>query len=609
MAITNLFQSLYNSGSKNYVNSGYVCDGDLSNNSDMTAEYAVDENGDPVLVINDANGNSVATQPLGNITVEPVFEYESKVKVLQPNSCYYIQGPEFGQSYTTEYFKICKELVEVQGWENYVNVEFDITYSNEFQNVTKHFKSQRQPGDTESILTFIQNWFDCMNIPVNIDEEDKEDPKNISGISEKYKNCDNCMCNTGDLNISKVYSYIRFMATSLGYNFTVRNFRVYPIFASEDFPESPFSPEQITVQDVIQAIKNVKPYRIDAKEKMDPYLIDCSLYLYVLTNLDEGLKYVDDFEFKTPDEYAYSVYAGYGQNNPWWNIDTDNTLDELYYAYDNDTEDVNGIVHRGVWPIFKEIYNLTGLRTSNPDETEVVHKLFENLDLRVDSLKYPNGAFRGISIIPQYPSGIDSNLVSLKLNIIKDKMSIYTPVLVTQAHHINEMGDLYDDPNTDMDDWTEINVESERIYWKREDVIVLAGSNISNEKLKGDMQGCQCSTIDIDYNTSANDDWNPAVNPAKDYAVFNEGLNDDWAAVQDPHWRDNRLTASSGKVIGMYKYLTEVSKNNDWINFGQVFTLITNADSDTDNTRNLCNSIFLYNPNPFPVKTNILIFD
>lgn len=606
MAFTNIFQTLYNSGSKNYVNSGYVCDNDLSNNSDMSVEYTTDDEGNPILAVEDANGNVVASQPLSGISVEPVFEYESKSKVLQPNSCYFIQGPEFGQSYTTEYFKICKELEETPGWENYVNVEFDITYSSEFENVTEHYSSDRPIGDTESILVYIQNWLDCMGIPVNVDEEDKEDIH--IGIPGMPKNCSGCIPANATNIKNKIYSYIRFMATSLGYNFTVRNLRVYPIFASENWPDSPFSPEQITVQDVIQAIKNVKPYRIDAKEKMDPYLVDCSLYLYILTNLDEGLKWVDDFENKFPEEFEYSVYAGYGKNNPWWNIDSKETLDSLYYAYDNDEEDVNGIIHRGVYPIFKEIFNLTGLRTTNPDTTDIVHKLFENLDLRVDSLKYPNGAFRGISIIPQYPAQMDANALSLKLNIVKDKMSIYTPVMINQAHHINEY-DLYDDPTTEMDDWTEINIESERIFWKKEDVIVLAGSNLVNEKLTGDMRNCQCSTMDIDYNIATNDEWAPAINPAADYAAFNENMNNDWEPVQDPHWRDNRLTETSGKVIGMFKYLSEVNKNNDWIQFGPIFTLITNKDSDSENTRNLCNSIFLFNPNPFPVKTNIIIFD
>lgn len=605
MGLTNLFQTLYNSGSKNYVNSGYVCDNDLSNNSDMTAEYTTDDEGNPEIAIKDANGNTVASQPLAGVVAEPVFEYESKIKVLQPNSCYFIQGPEFGQSYTTEYFKICKELEEVPGWENYVNIEFDITYSSEFETVTDHYASQRPIGNNESILSYIQNWLDCMGIPVNVDEEDKED-KLTEPHCRNRKNCPGYIPDSSSLK-NKVYSYIRFMATSLGYNFTVRNLRVYPIFASENWPDSLFNPEVITVQDVIQAIKNVKPYRIDAKEKMNPYLIDCSLYLYILTNLDEGLKFIDDFEGKDPGEFEYSVYAGYGQKNPWWNIDQKETLDSLYYPYDNDIEDMNGIVHRGVYPIFKEIFNITGLRTTNPDTTDIVHKLFENLDLRVDSLKYPNGAFRGISIVPQYPSQFDSNALSLKLNIVKDHMSIYTPVLVNQAHHINEY-DLYDDPNTEMDDWTEINIESERIFWKREDVVVLAGSNIMNEKLQGEMKNCSCSVMETDYDVASNDDWNPAVNPAKDYAAFQQDTSE-WEAVQDPHWRDNRLTETSGKVIGMFKYLSEVSKNNDWINFGQIFTLITNKDSDSENDRNLCNSIFLYNPNPFPVKTNILIFD
>lgn len=602
MPITNLFQSLYNSKSKNYVNAGYTCEGDLSDNSDLTAQYGTDENGNPVLEIVDANGNPVASQSLSGISVSPLFEWESKSKVLQPNGCYFIQGPEFGQNYMTEYFKICKELVEIDGWENYVNVEFDITYLSNFGTVTEHYKSERSTGDTESILSYIQSWFDCMSIPVNVDEEDVEDTKSCPDCKK------NCSMSMSTIYTNPVYSYIRFMSTSIGYNFVVRNLRVYPIFASEDFPDSPFSPEQITVQDVIQAIKNVQPYRIDAKEKMNPYLVDCSLYLYVLTNLEEGLKWLDDYKNKTQEEFEYTVYSGYGKNNSWFNIDSTATLDSLYYPYDNNTEDVNGITHRGVYPIFEEIFNITGLRSVDPDDTDIVHKLFENLDLRIDSLKYPNGAFRGISVIPQYPSSLDSQLLSLKLNIIKDKISIYTPVKITQAHHIDDLGNLYDDPNTDMDDWTEINVESERILWEREDAVVLGNCYLPNEKLTGEMQGVSTGTIEIDYSSPDSDEWNPGVNPAHDYSGFTKDDSDNWADVQDPHWRDNRLSAQGCKVIGMNRYLSEVAKNNDWLNVGQAFTLITNADT-SDNEKNLCNSIFVYNPNTFPVKVNILVFD
>ena len=201
--------------------------------------------------------------------------------------------------------------------------------------------------------------------------------------------------------------------------------------------------------------------------------------------------------------------------------------------------------------------------------------------------------------------------MSLKLNIIKDRISIYTPVRINQAHHINDVS-LYDDPETEMDDWTEINVESERILWEKEDVIVLAGTNINNERLTGDMRGCNCGVMDIDYESGSveDDGWNPGNNPAANYAAFNQDYNDNWADVQDPHWRDNRLTmGENGKVIGMFRYLSEVSKSNDWINVGQLFTLITNADSASENERNLCNSIFINNPNPFPVKVNIMVFD
>ena len=124
------------------------------------------------------------------------------------------------------------------------------------------------------------------------------------------------------------------------------------------------------------------------------------------------------------------------------------------------------------------------------------------------------------------------------------------------------------------------------------------------------MKNCHCGRMDIDYTQqfADADNWAAGTNPSKDYTLFYKDTADTWANAQDPHWKDNRLIDGPTRVIGMYGYISEVDKRQDWINVGQVFTLISNTDAENDHCKNLCNSIFIYNPNPFPIKINILVF-
>lgn len=253
----NIFYKLYSNDIRSYVDSGYICD-NAGNEQGTTfiindsAGQIVDSKGNPLASIDLSNvgagggaGNDAGSPTNGG----GITEYTTNTKILQPHTAYLLQGTDFGLAYETTFYRIPKDLVAVDYFDIWSNVEFDVQYNAEFCAQSCHINTKTyreknaKKNKEESFIDIINAVFCEIGLPIvasleNIEKEDK------CGLG----------CDGDDSGF-----YLKFTSTSLGYAFNVRNFIVYPIYQDEDHPDSPFSLDRVRPQDVIDAISYVQP--------------------------------------------------------------------------------------------------------------------------------------------------------------------------------------------------------------------------------------------------------------------------------------------------------------------------------------------------------------
>lgn len=616
----NLFYQLYSNDKNSYVSAGYSCSS-ATNEADTSFDIS-DSKG----VITDSNGDTLASIDLSGVHAAPTSEYSVQTKIMQPYTSYLLQGNDFGLSYAAHYFKLVKELEDISNYANYCDVQLDITYSHNFETKSLHINtipyrqelmSEDDEGDTTSVWTLLQKIFDNMCLPITIME-----------VSEKDSDCE-CCDNTSTYltnTENQTHLYIKFLSSVLGFQFIVRNLRLVPIYQDEHYPDSPFSEATITTQDIIDAIKDVndewttKEDISDDMKKTIKY-IDCDVYVYILEHLSDGLK----------------------------NLDDDNA--EYDDAKDIDSDYIKAI--------YKKVYELTGL-TTLVETDHKVYKLLENLDKEIPAVKYPNGAFRGLFIVPTYPSSYDDQAQSLMVTDIRDFIDIYNEKLVpinsstttptpkppitaeptTPEGENSEEDDTSslkkvvmnylnngvesiesEDESEDDADWTDNN-DSEtsvgfEVLYKKEIAAVMAASRNQQELSLAQENAVNCHCVTLQYSSNGvvtnnyDNEWIAASNPYEDVTQFRQNVvdeNDVW--IEDPHdkhYRDTHIENAT-TTVGLYGYLKWCWDNNMWTRFGQFYGIITQADDENTKIKNLHPSVFLYNPNNYPIKVNIMMF-
>ena len=69
-----------------------------------------------------------------------------------------------------------------------------------------------------------------------------------------------------------------------------------------------------------------------------------------------------------------------------------------------------------------------------------------------------------------------------------------------------------------------------------------------------------------------------------------------------------QMLLSCQRTMGVEGYCAYCTKNNLWKNMGQLYSLTSIEDDEDPYCRNLIPSFIVYNPNPFPVQLNYIIF-
>lgn len=234
----NLFYQLY-SKDNSLANSGYVCQSAINEN-----ETSFDISGTEAQ-ITDSNGDILAALDLSSIHAAGITQYNVETKILQPHSAYLLQGQELGETFKSQFFLIHKSLYNIEDYQDYCNLQFDILYKQKGKKYNVHVNSYNVRETYGSFTILVQNQLNKLKVPISIsikiyDDEDSSESK---------------------------LEYINFQSTEEGYDFIVRNVILTPIKNEDlncageigEFADSPFTGPNITHELILEILDKVKP--------------------------------------------------------------------------------------------------------------------------------------------------------------------------------------------------------------------------------------------------------------------------------------------------------------------------------------------------------------
>lgn len=600
----NLFYQLY-SHSNDVVNSGYVCSSavdeadtsfDISNS---TAE------------ITDSNGDTLASVDLSAIHADNLTQYNTETKILQPKSAYLLQGNEFGETYKSLFFKIYKGISDISGYINYCNLQFDILYKQNNKKHCIHVNTKQIRTTYGSFVELVQNQLNRLKVPVSISIKQFEDIHSSNSVID----------------------YINFQSTQQGYDFMVRNVILTPITQTEntidgnigEFIESPFAGPTITADMILDLIYKYKPqlkgetityndnnyviccavYKSFIKlattigEDVNTFYRDVEiLYKYFLPCFDKNGNIIDFNKFEEYKELYFDIYEKYFTG-----------LLEGYNIYD-------------IFNILQDMktYILYTISITGPSYC------YEDLNKRILSLKYPNGAMRGIVLIPDWPNDSEYDYSVLWLNHVADKVEIAVPVSITSLQKYYG-GDILRNKNAKLYEKAIASVKINALIDSEKELYIEDDNNLplndisSNDGFSNSFDNYQ--EVGFDTNKFIDNDFHRiplSLNSSDPYdmsyhkndifitdqhdnkSIWETNPNKGLPKFVDTHW------GLTDKYIGLYKYMEYLSNNDLWTRVGDGYMLVGKNDDMQTNTKNLLQSILIYNPNDVPIRIKYMIF-
>ena len=587
MANKNLFYSLY-SHSQEKLNPGYVC----STAVDETAVSFDIQGSDGV--ITDSNGSTLSTIDLSAVHAAGLTQYNTETRIIQPYSCCLLQGQEYGLANAAYYFLIPKHFQETEDYEKYCDVELDVVYNNFTPEV---FHASVKANERDSIADLLNDAFDKNNINVSVSLQCLEDPKD-----------------------KIIKEYLVFMAQEEGYFYFIMNLKLLPVKASEDCPYSPFSN---VIDDLREVIYNFliqyHPVVKDEEYDEETYQIDCDLYTWLLKNYKEAIEQLDNFSsaieciLGSDNEY-------YGNDEPFEpaiNTDSEEDNDEDDNTDENNSEPENTEEESEETPerphysgitedmTDEEINEIIEMANSFIEGTVFDNKIFDNYDTnnldiiknillairaiqdqydeyfptqmwliedkhrRIPLMKYPNGAFRGIVLVPDFPRDSDYEYSSLWVNHVKDMVTLYK--------------------------------ETEDGHYTKKNYGVLSNATLMNED-KDRQHKHVCSNISMV--TALEDGWEEITGCHCDDTAYNITNKE----YDDTMYMGRSTYSKKDDVIGLFRYIQYVNDEHNWLNIGDLYIAIGKDDDPNSKTKNLPTSLLIYNPNSIPVRIKYMIF-
>lgn len=559
----NLFYQLY-SHSNDVTNSGYVCSSAVDEH-DTSFDISGSEG-----QITDSNGDVLSSIDLSSVHTDNLTQYASETKILQPHTSYVLRGGELGETYKTEYFLVDPHLSKYKYYQNYSNLQFDITYPYHHKNKTIHINTYNTRTSSGSFTKLVQNILNSQKIPVT--------------ISIKELDCEH--------EPNKKHDYIVFQSNVEGYAFTVRNVILTPIIQTDltykkiagEFSDSPFSPAIILSSDIINVLNKFKPQYID-QETPDTYNINCDIYKQLNNIFNDKIdvqQLYDDLQILTTYFLPCFDEAGHLINEELFNQYKEEYPD-VYNKYFNNIfkkYNINDIIK-----ILKALYIIL------IDKRQAIgpYRCLEDLNRLVMEVKYPNGAMRGIVIVPDWSShDADVEKRVLLVNHIADKVEIAVPVSDEKLkEYLGIEGDL--------------PVHYFKLYEK---AVASVNINLLHDENSLYISDYDNSHVYEDGISPSSDQYQKAGFTTKEYVDndFHREPLYPYIKYKDTH------AYLSHKVIGLYDYMKYLDRNNLWLRVGDVYMITGIADDFQSQTKNLLSSVLIYNPNDIPVRIKYMVF-
>lgn len=381
MSTSSLFSDYFNRSKKtDYASSEYQCTGVISEDKNKVVF------GDKDIELRNSNDELIVKFDLSDIISENISEYAINSIVINPGEAVLLKGLELGKSYEELYFQIPEKLIAYDNWQNYINVEFDITYINNLIKKSLNIRSIDPSMNPYNIVDRVNSILKSLEIP------------NITFSIEKENN---------------VY-FFKFLSALDGYEFKISFLKLYPVWQENEYPLSPFMDSSHFETQLYSSNIDNDVYK-NIKLSEDNISIPENLSNYKTAYYNSGY-----YGKKDMDSSIY--YKDFTENE---NLDTSilgNTLDDSIYDSSSDAVDIY-LNH------FKDPSFIDGSVLYNSDASAYTY--YYPLDCCINHYvapyKYPNGAARVWMISTEFPdisAGIP--IISLKMNHVSDIISVFS---------------------------------------------------------------------------------------------------------------------------------------------------------------------------------------
>ena len=531
MSTTPLFGQYYNNSAQStYQDSNYRCSMQTYEDENMVVF------GNKTLELRDSNDNLISSVNLGNINVSGISEWASNSVVVNPSESILLPGLEYGKSYETICFRIPDNIILYNGFENYLNAEFDIFFSTNFKLRSYHIRISLDNSNISDICSRINQVISGASISPTI---------NVS------------------LKTLSISHYIVFSSTLEGYEFNIKNFTIYPVWQTSEFPDSPF----LTCYDFEDASRSalLSSGIKDSITWAENNIQGETTYTILTGNVATGYYGHENLVDKDASIYYQTSDSSMDSSTIQPVDSSDSSVSEIILDSSSLDEIDNYFNH------FKDASlldsSLSSLLDIYGDKCTYGYGITDDDALRINPYRYPNGAGQIWMIIPDYPSDISTDSAYIKIN------------------HVSSQLPLFYDSGT-------IDSSTGETLFKKQTVNVIATE-------KDEMEKYNISSLKLPVFTLS--DTSTDITPE-----VLENISRIWQSSYTVNYDSSVSDSSTNETeiykIGMYKYLQEIDSAGLWTNVSQEYSLITAKDDPNSNSKNLANSVFIYNPQVYPVK-------
>lgn len=621
---TNLFYQLY-STSNDVTASGFQCSNAID---EMDTNFKIT---DTLGEITDSNGDTLASIDLADIKAKELTEYFTETKILGPQSAYLLQGNVTGDTYAAQFFPIHYDIQCKEYYSDFINVSFDIHYVKCNTMSCVHIDTRKTRTEAGDACELINEALSNANISVSTCIRELET------CTRESTTCSTCTGKSSTPVLSKPCSdlidYLSFQSTEEGYQFYVHSVKIYPVTPDyvnaddsyADYTTSPFNGADINYEYVMNLIRTLQPRVIGTDYRSEYDKVPCDIYKFLISiapvakddqeafayNIDALKLFAELF-----DEYGVFVDANYNKF-----VHLSHTYNQIYaYYFGNEY----GICN------FYNIHDIITLLESVAHyvaqcNVGSMYLLVEDNSKQIYSQKYPNGALRGIVIVPEWPAGANA-FASMKLSHVSEHVYIDEEIVLPDGFKVE--GDGYCQTTkvyTKVKAKVKVNtlLTEELEEYKKSECFEPLRKITSNESTCSCIEGMW--TYDTEQydkdgdnvwsNSSAqiqnNNVWSDVVMPEKDKEMMPDSkdqLSEYEIYNKVPMYTPTKQKEYKEKTIGLYRYMQYLNENDLWSKLGEMYAVVGKPDDYQSTFKNLQNSVLIYNPNEYPIKIKFMVF-